>query len=128
MFAVLFLIGFPVVTAILIPSIFYIVVKDLPLDLHLRNACSIRSIPTRCAVPLFILVGNLMNSSGITARIFHFADVLTGRFPGGLAQVNIFSSLVFSGMSGAALADVGGLGQIEIKAMKKAFPFPIQPR
>ncbi|MCO0638254.1 TRAP transporter large permease subunit, partial [Lutimaribacter sp. EGI FJ00014] len=52
-------------------------------------------------------------------RIFRFADTLVGRVPGGLAQVNVFSSLIFSGMSGAALADVGGLGRIEIEAMRK---------
>jgi tripartite ATP-independent transporter DctM subunit len=74
---------------------------------------------TLAAVPLFILVGNLMNSSGITTRMFNFADKAVGRFPGGLAQVNIFASLIFAGVSGAALADVGGLGQIEIKAMKE---------
>lgn len=125
MFLVLFLLGFPVVTAILIPSIFYIIVKDLPLDLLAQRMQYSLDSYTLCAVPLFILVGNLMNSSGITTRIFHFADVLTGRLHGGLAQVNIFASLVFSGMSGAALADVGGLGQIEIKAMKeKGFSVP----
>jgi len=125
MFLVLFLLGFPVVTAILIPSIFYIVKMDLPLDLMAQRMQYSLDSYTLCAVPLFILVGNLMNSSGITTRIFHFADVLTGRLPGGLAQVNIFASLVFAGMSGAALADVGGLGQIEIKAMKeKGFTVP----
>jgi tripartite ATP-independent transporter DctM subunit len=125
MFLVLFLLGFPVVTAILIPSIFYIVQMDLPLDLIAQRMQYSLDSYTLCAVPLFILVGNLMNGSGITNRIFHFADVLTGRMHGGLAQVNIFSSLVFSGMSGAALADVGGLGQIEIKAMKeKGFSVP----
>jgi tripartite ATP-independent transporter DctM subunit len=125
MFLVLFLVGFPVVTAILIPSIFYIVTMGLPLDLMAQRMQYSLDSYTLCAVPLFILVGNLMNSSGITTRIFHFADVLTGRLPGGLAQVNIFASLVFSGMSGAALADVGGLGQIEIKAMKeKGFTVP----
>jgi tripartite ATP-independent transporter DctM subunit len=71
------------------------------------------------AVPLFIFVGNLMNLSGITDRIFRFAYTLVGRIPGGLAQVNVFGSLIFSGMSGAALADIGGLGRIEIDAMKK---------
>ncbi|MEQ9608933.1 MAG: TRAP transporter large permease, partial [Kiloniellaceae bacterium] len=68
---------------------------------------------------IFIFVGNLMYSAGITDRIFRFADTLVCRAPGGLAQVNIFSSLIFSGMSGAALADVGGLGRIEIAAMRK---------
>jgi TRAP-type mannitol/chloroaromatic compound transport system permease large subunit len=89
MFAVLFLLGFPVATSILIPSIFYIVVKELPLDLLAQRMQYSLDSYTLCAVPLFILVGNLMNSSGITARIFHFADVVTGRLPGGLAQVNM---------------------------------------
>jgi tripartite ATP-independent transporter DctM subunit len=76
-------------------------------------------------VPVFIFVGNLMNSAGITNRIYHFASTLAGRLPGGLAQVNIVGSLIFSGVSGAALADVGGIGRIEIKAMKdEGFPVP----
>ena len=62
------------------------------------------------AVPVFIFVGNLMNAAGITEKIYHFANTLAGRLPGGLAQVNIVGSLIFSGVSGAALADVGGIG------------------
>jgi tripartite ATP-independent transporter DctM subunit len=58
-----------------------------------------------------------MNSTGVTRALFSFANTLVGRVYGGLAQVNVFASLIFSGMSGAALADVGGLGQIEIKGM-----------
>ena len=69
------------------------------------------------AVPVFIFVGNLMNQSGITEVIYRFATTLVGRVHGGLAQVNIVGSLIFSGMSGAALADIGGLGRIEVKAM-----------
>ena len=66
-----------------------------------------------------------MTTSGITRRLFNFADIAVGRVPGGLAQVNILASLVFSGMSGASLADVGGLGQMEINAMtEKGFPKP----
>ena len=72
------------------------------------------------AVPLFILAGHLLNSSGITSRIFTFANCLVGHFKGGLGHVNILASLIFSGMSGAAQADAAGLGLIEIKAMKKA--------
>ena len=56
-----------------------------------------------------------MNAAGITDKLFRFADVLVGRLHGGLGQVNIFASLIFSGISGAALADVGGLGRIEIR-------------
>ncbi len=75
---------------------------------------------TMLAIPFFILAGNLMNTSGVTDRIFNFAKACCGHWPGGLGQVNIFSSLIFSGMSGAAVADAAGLGAIEMKAMTGA--------
>lgn len=75
---------------------------------------------TLLAIPFFILAGNLMNTGGITDRIFNFAKAMVGHWPGGLGQVNIFSSVIFSGMSGAAVADAAGLGVIEIKAMDDA--------
>ncbi|HYG86695.1 MAG TPA: TRAP transporter large permease [Azospirillum sp.] len=118
-FLLLFIAGFPVVYTILLPAAAYVVWEELPFGLLAqRITYALDSFPL-VAVPLFIFVGNLMNLSGITDRIFRFADTLVGRVPGGLAQVNIFSSLIFSGMSGAALADVGGLGRIEIAAMNK---------
>ena len=124
-FFVLFVFGFPVVFAILIPSIVYIAWEGIPLaTIAQRVLYSMDSFPL-VAVPVFIFVGNLMNSAGITEKLFHFADVLVGRLYGGLAQVNIVASLIFSGVSGAALADVGGLGRIEIKAMKdRGFSLP----
>src|SRR6476620_10341107 len=70
------------------------------------------------AVPFFILAGNLMNSAGITNRIYDFAVALCGWMRGGLAHVNIIGSVIFAGMSGTAIADAAGLGTIEIKAMK----------
>lgn len=75
---------------------------------------------TMLAIPFFILAGNLMNIGGITDRIFNFARAMVGHWPGGLGQVNIFSSVLFSGMSGAAVADAAGLGIIEMKAMDDA--------
>jgi tripartite ATP-independent transporter DctM subunit len=118
-FLALFMLGFPVVYAILLPSVGYVLIEGLPFGLLAqRITYALDSFPL-VAVPLFIFVGNLMNLSGITDRIFRFAYTLVGRVPGGLAQVNVFGSLVFSGMSGAALADIGGLGRIEIDAMKK---------
>lgn len=118
-FALLFICGFPVTLSILIPALAYIALSDFPIELiSQRMVYALDSFPL-VAVPIFIFVGNLMNQAGITRRIFRFADTLVGRTPGGLAQVNIFSSLIFSGMSGAALADVGGLGRIEVKAMKE---------
>jgi len=75
---------------------------------------------TMLAIPFFILAGNLMNCGGITDRIFNFANAMVGHWPGGLGQVNVVSSVIFSGMSGAAVADAAGLGSIEMKAMNDA--------
>lgn len=72
---------------------------------------------TLLAIPFFILAGNLMNTGGITNRIFRFAKALVGHVPGGLGQVSVISSMIFSGMSGSAVADAAGLGQIQHKAM-----------
>jgi TRAP-type C4-dicarboxylate transport system permease large subunit len=69
------------------------------------------------AVPFFILAGNLMNTSGITHRIYSYALALVGWLKGGLGHVNVVGSVVFAGMSGTAIADAAGLGTIEIKAM-----------
>ena len=116
-FTLFFLFGWPVVVAILVPSAAYVLMNGIPIELiGQRMAYALDSFPL-VAVPVFIFVGNLMNQAGVTERIFKFADTLVGRVPGGLAQVNVVSSLIFSGMSGAALADVGGLGRIEVKAM-----------
>jgi len=71
------------------------------------------------AVPFFIMAGNLMNVTGVTVRIFAFANALVGHFKAGLAQVNVLSSMIFAGISGAAVADCAGLGAIEIKAMRE---------
>ncbi len=71
------------------------------------------------AVPFFVLAGNLMNTSGVTDRIYGFASAMVGHFRGGLGHVNILGSVIFSGMSGSAVADAGGLGALEIKAMVK---------
>lgn len=75
---------------------------------------------TLLAIPFFILAGNLMNTGGITERVFRFAQALVGHFRGGLGHVNVVASMIFSGMSGAAVADAAGLGLIEIEAMKKS--------
>lgn len=71
------------------------------------------------AVPLFILAGNLMNAGKITEKIFDTAKELVGWIPGGLAHANVVASIIFAGMSGSAVADAGGLGAIEMEAMKK---------
>ncbi len=75
---------------------------------------------TLLAIPFFILAGNLMNVGGTTQRIFRFARALVGHFNGGLGQVSVISSMIFSGMSGSAVADAAGLGQIQHRAMVDA--------
>src|SRR5688572_16362330 len=70
------------------------------------------------AAPLFILMGNIMNSAGITERIFTFATACVGWLRGGLCHANILGSVIFAGMSGSAVADAGGIGTLEIKAMR----------
>jgi tripartite ATP-independent transporter DctM subunit len=124
-FLALFVLGFPVVLAIGIPCVVYMLFNDLPLELIAqRTLYALDSFPL-VAVPVFLFVGSLMNSAGISRFIYTFADTATGRLPGGLAQVNIFGSLIFAGMSGSALADIGGIGRIEIDAMRaKGFKAP----
>ena len=75
--------------------------------------------PTLLAIPFFIMAGNLMNVVGLTDRIFDFAMALVGHFRAGLAQVNVLASLIFAGVSGAATADIAGMGVMEVKAMRQ---------
>lgn len=119
-FMALFILGIPVVVAIAVPALIYVLAAGFPLELVAqRLTYALDSFPL-VAVPVFIFVGSLMNQAGITSHIYKFAHTLGGRVPGGLAQVNVIGSLVFSGTSGAALADIGGLGRIEIRAMTRA--------
>lgn len=71
------------------------------------------------AIPFFVMAGNLMNAVGMTERIFRLANSLVGHFRAGLAQVNVLASVLFAGGTGAAVADIAGLGTVEIKAMRE---------
>lgn len=119
-FLVLMLLGTPVAIALAASSLLYIVVTGSAPDLILaqRMIVGLESFPL-LAVPLFVLAGNLMNVAGITSRIYGFAVALVGWMRGGLGHVNIIGSVIFSGMSGTAIADAAGLGAIEIRAMKE---------
>lgn len=117
LFLVLLTMGLPIAVSMGVPAALYLLVQNIPISVMIqRMVASLNSFPL-LAVPLFILAAGLMNNSGITSRLFEFAKLLVGRLKGGLAQVNIVASLIFAGISGAALADVGGLGNIEIDAM-----------
>lgn len=118
-FLALMILGLPVALAMAVSSLLYLLVTGIAPDVVLaqRMIAGVESFPL-LAVPFFILAGNLMNVAGVTGRIYKFAVALVGWMRGGLAQVNIIGSVIFSGMSGTALADAAGLGTIEIKAMK----------
>jgi TRAP-type C4-dicarboxylate transport system permease large subunit len=118
-FLVLLILGLPVALSMAVSSLLYILATGTAPDVILaqRMIAGVESFPL-LAVPFFILAGNLMNIAGVTGRIYGFAVALVGWMRGGLAQVNIIGSVVFSGMSGTAIADAAGLGTIEIKAMK----------
>lgn len=91
-------------------------------QLHLVAQKTIEAIFTNgtiVAVPLFVFAANLMNTSTVTDYIFGFCEGLVGRFRGGMAHVNVLNSLVFSGMTGSAIADATGIGALEIEVMKK---------
>ena len=111
--------GFPVCFAIGLTSLLYILKEGMVLiTIPQRMVAGIDTF-VFLAVPFFILAGNLMNTGGVTKRIFRFANSVVGFIPGGLGHANVVASIIFAGMSGAAIADAGGLGTIEIEAMKK---------
>ena len=118
-FLVLLACRFPLSFAMGITGSLLIFLSGVPMTVFAhRMVNAVNSYPV-LAVPMFIFAGSLMNKTGITTYIFDFAKIIMGTMRGGLAQVNVIASLIFSGISGAALADVGGLGKIEIKAMKE---------
>jgi tripartite ATP-independent transporter DctM subunit len=117
----LLILGVPIAVALGLSSLVFILLSGQVPDLVVihRMVNGVDSFPL-LAVPFFILAGNLMNTAGITNRIFDFAKACVGWMRGGLGHVNVGASVVFAGMSGAAVADAGGLGTIEIKAMRDA--------
>ena len=111
--------GIPVAVALAGASIIFALVDgSIPLlaIVH-RMVGGVDSFPLLC-VPFFIFAGMLMNTSGITERIYDFAVAAVGWMRGGLAQVNVVGSVVFAGMSGTAVGDAAGLGTIEVRAMR----------
>ena len=118
---ILIVIGAPIAIALGGSSMIWVYLTNAVPDfaiLH-RMVMGVDSFPL-LAVPFFILAGSLMNAAGLTNQIFDFAKACVGWLPGGLGHVNIGASIIFAGMSGAAVADAGGLGTIEIKAMDDA--------
>lgn len=118
-FAVLLLIGAPIAVALGLSSAIAIVAHDLPSNVLLQRAVnSIDSTPL-LAVPMFIMAASLLSLTGVTTFMFDLVRMIVGRVRGGMAHVNVLLSLVFAGMSGAALADIGALGGMQVREMEK---------
>lgn len=121
LFLILILIGMPVFFAMLAAPGSMLMLLDMDRDIPLlfRNIYNgIDSFPLM-AIPFFMLAGELMNRGGITLSLVHFSQSLLGHIRGGLAHVNIFSSMLFAGLSGSAVADTSALGSMLIPAMEK---------
>lgn len=122
-FIVCFLVKVPVGLSMMVASVFYFLLKPgplTPLDMVANQfLCQLSVKYVMIAVPLFIFSAQIMNACKITDMIFDWACSIIGRFRGGLGQVNVLASLIFSGMSGAAYADAAGLGIMEISSMRK---------
>ncbi len=113
-------IGLPIHISLGLSGLMIFIAEGLPLTAATQTVINGTNSFPLVAIPFFIFAGHLMNAAQVTDRIFAFARALVGWMPGGLGHVNIGSSVVFAGMSGAAVADAGGLGAIEIKAMQDA--------
>lgn len=117
----LLLIRVPVAFAMLLPCLGYVIVSpDITLGIAIqRTVAGVNSFPL-LAVPLFIMTGYLANASGLSDRLFRMLLHLLGKIPGSLAYVNVSSSVMFSWMSGAAIADAAGLGSVLVPAMRRS--------
>ena len=117
----LLLLGVPVAFVIGLPCIFILFfTTTVPLEVVPQLMTGAVNSSTLLAIPLFLLAGSVMNSAGITSRIFRFARACVGYIRGGLGHVSILASLLFAGMCGSAVAEAAGLGVVEVKAMKEA--------
>lgn len=117
---VTFLIRIPVGFGFLIACIFYFSASNMDIGLVADiMGNKLYSMYVIIAVPLFVFTANVMNTGTVTDRVFNFANSLFGRYKGGMGHVNVAASLIFSGMTGSAIADASGLGKMEIRAMRK---------
>ena len=119
-FLLLMILGCPIAFCLLCSGTIYFMTNNMAPIMVVQRLTEGANTFTLLAVPGFILAGNLMNSGEVTDRIFDFCGKLVGHITGGLGHANILASVVFAGMSGAAIADAGGLGAIELKAMHDA--------
>ena len=117
---VTFLLGLPVAFDLIAAAVVYLMVCGMDIGIVAEQICqSMFNNYTILAVPMFVLMANLMNGGAVSNKLFDFCKALVGHRRGSLAYVNILVSLIFSGMSGSAVADASGIGLIEIEAMRE---------
>lgn len=120
-FLVLMLLGFPVLFSLGIPGLIWLLMNPrMPVTILSQNMMAYLNSFTLLCLPGFMLVGRLMNTCGVTDKLFNLSLALVGRFRGGMAYANCVASALFASMSGSAIADAGGLGLVEMRMMKKA--------
>lgn len=117
-FLVLLILGSPIPICLGLSAAVVIVTQGLPVSVIAQRSVNALDSSPLLAVPLFILAASLLNATGVTTHLFDLIRMIFGRIRGAVAQVSIFVSLIFSGISGAALADIGALGAIQINQMK----------
>ena len=120
-FLIVLMIGLPVVFGLLLAlgMLLWLNGQERDIALLYRNVYNGMDSFPLMALPFFVLAGEVMNKGGITIRLVEFSQALMGHLRGGLAHVNILSSMLFAGLSGSAVADVSALGSTLIPAMEK---------
>jgi len=120
LFAVMMLMGVPIAISLSFSAIVTVFLTDaFTITAIVHRMIGSANSYTLLAIPFFILAAKLMNTGSITRRIFRAAAAWVGAIPGGLGHANVVASIIFSGMSGSAVADAGGLGQVEMQAMEE---------
>src|ERR1041384_233704 len=123
---VLAALGLPIGHAMIVSSIFYLLLSGLDLGTAAEQILNgLFNSYVLLAIPLFILAADLMNIGSLTDRLLQFCLVLVGRFRGGLGHVNVVANMIFAGMSGSAIADAVGIGRIIIPMMTRDGRYPI---
>ncbi len=122
-FALTFVIRIPIALGMIMTSIFYFALAPGPATgIGMAATQFLTNLNVKfilIAVPLFVFAANVMNTGEVTQMVFNFANTLVGKARGGMGHVNVIASLIFSGMTGSAVADASGLGIMEIEAMRQ---------
>ena len=111
--------GMPVAFAMGIAAASAFLFEGFPMLITFQRAMAGVTVFSLLAIPFFVLAGEIMLHGGIAKRLLGFASALVGHIKGGLAMVNIFSSMLFGGISGSAVADISALGSVQIPLMKE---------